>query len=70
METLMGLDPPLHWEAWHRVKRWYKAAFDRAPPPDWVTLEQIMAEQVEMYSYVPPPGTNIPIYLHLFPVDN
>ena len=29
-----------------------------------------MAERVELYSYVPPPGMNIPIYLQPFPVEN
>ena len=61
LETLLGLEPPLHQEAWHHIKGWYKAAVDRAPPPACVTLEQITAERVELYSYVPPPGTNIPI---------
>ena len=63
METLMGLDPPLHQVAWHRIKRWYKAAVNQSPLPARVTPERIMAEQVELYSYVPPPGTNTPIYV-------
>ena len=39
VETLMGSEPPIHREAWKRIKGWYKAGVDRAPPPDWVTLE-------------------------------
>ena len=70
VEALMGSDPPLHWESWHRIKDWYKAAADHAPPPAWVTLERITAEWVELYSYVPPPGTNIPISVEPFPVDD
>ena len=66
----MGLNPPLCWEAWHRIKRWYEAVVDHAPPPAWVTLKRITAERVEMYSHLPPPGTNIPIYVEPFPVDN
>ena len=31
METLMGLDSPLHREAWHRIERWYKAACSGYP---------------------------------------
>ena len=66
----MGLDPPLHREAWNRIKGWYKAAVNRAPPPARVTPERITAERVELYSYVPPPGTNIPISVQPFPVDD
>ena len=61
VETLLGSEPPLHWKAWHHIKGWYKAAVDRAPPPARVTLNRITAEGVELYSPVPPPGTNIPI---------
>ena len=70
LETLMGSDPPLHWEAWHRIKEWYKAVVDRATPPARVTLERITAERVELYSYVSPPGTNIPISVEPLPVDD
>ena len=49
---------------------WYKAAVDRAPPPARVNFNRITAERVEMYSYVPPLGTNIPISVEPFPVDN
>ena len=43
---------------------------DRAPLPARVTLERITAERVELYSNVPPPGTNIPISVQPFPVDD
>ena len=33
VEVLVGEDPPLTQEACHRIQGWYKAAFDRAPPP-------------------------------------
>ena len=65
----MGSDPPLHREAWHRIKGCYKAAVDRDPPPARVTLERITADRVELNSYVPPPGTNILISVQPFPVD-
>ena len=41
LETLMESDPPLHREAWQRIKGWYKAVVDRSPPPAQVTLERI-----------------------------
>ena len=56
VETLLGLDPSIHREAWHRLKGWYQAAVDRALPPARVTLEQIMEDQVDLYRYVPSPG--------------
>ena len=31
--TLLGVDPPNPKEAWRRLKGWYKAAVNRAPPP-------------------------------------
>ena len=70
VETLLGLEPPLHREAWHRLKECYWSNFYCATPPNWFTLEQITAEQVDLYSYVPPPGANIPIYVEPFPVDD
>ena len=70
VEAMLGVDPPLHWEAWHRIKGWCNSAVDHALPPARVTLERITAERVELYSYVPPPGKNIPIYVQPFPVDD
>ena len=69
VETLLGSDPPLHRKAWHRLKGWYQAAFNRAPPPAQVTLERITAERVDLYIYVPPPGSNIPISFEPFLVE-
>ena len=66
----MGSDPPLHQESWHRIKGWYKASVNHALPPNRVTLKWITAERVKLYSYVPPLGTNIPISVQPFPVDN
>ena len=70
VEALVGADPPIIQEEWQRIKGWYKAAVDRAPPPARVTLERITAERVELYSYVPPPGKNIPISVQMFPVED
>ena len=67
---LLGLDPPPHQESWYRIKGLYWSAVDRSPPPAWVTLKQITAERVDIYSYVPPQGENIPISVEPFPVDN
>ena len=41
VESLLGLDPPLHQEAWHRIKWWYWVAVYHTPPPARVTLECI-----------------------------
>ena len=70
MEKLLGLDPPQHREAWHRLKGWYRAVVYSAPPPTWVNLERITTERVDLYSYVPPPGANIPIFVEPFLVDD
>ena len=70
VDTLLGLNPPMPQESWQRIKGWYKAAVDRAPPPARVTLGRITAERVDLYSYVPSPGTNFPIYVNPVPVDS
>ena len=59
VEALLGGDPPNAKEAWRRMKGWYKAAVNRAPPPARATLERITAERIELYSQVPSPGDNI-----------
>ena len=70
LEALLGPYPPLHREALHQIKGWYRSAVDRALPLAWVTLESITAERVDLYIYVPPPGENISIYVETFPVDD
>ena len=70
VEALLGSDPPLRQEACHIIKGWYRAEVDRAPPPDRFTLEQITAERVDIYSYVPSPGVNTSISVEPFPVDD
>ena len=35
-----------------------------------ITLERITVERVDFYSYVPSPGTNTPIFVKPFPLDN
>ena len=70
VEALLGGDPPNSKEAWRRMKGWYKAAVNRAPPPARATLERITAERVELYSHVPPPGDNIPVTVTLSDVDD
>ena len=64
------MDPPLHRESWHEIKGWYQAAIGRAPLPTQIALERITAERVELYSYVLPPGENIPISVEPFLVDD
>ena len=70
VEELLGSDPSIHRGDGHRIKGWYWVAVERALPPARITLEQITEDQVELYSYVLPPGVNIPISVEPFPVDN
>ena len=70
VEALVGEDPPLIQEDWHIIQGWYKATIDRALPPARFTLERITAERVALYSYVPPPGGNIPFTIQPFLVDD
>ena len=57
-------------EAQKQLKGWYKAVVDCAPPPARAMLERITAEQVDLYSYVPSPGTNITVTVRPVPVDD
>ena len=61
VETLLEADPPNPREVWRRLKGWYKATVNRAPPPVRATLERITAERVNLYSYMPSPGENIAV---------
>ena len=60
VEALVKADPPLTQEAWYRLQGWYKAAVDRAPPPDRATLRRVTAERVALYSRIPPPRRQHP----------
>ena len=51
------------------MKGWYQAAVDWAPSPTQVTLKRITTENMDLYSYVPPPGENIPISVETFLLD-
>ena len=62
-------DPLNPKEAWRRLKGWYKAAVNRAPPPARATLERVTAERVNLYSYVASPGENIPVTVKPSKVD-
>ena len=70
IEKLLGADLPVHNEAWHQMKRCYKAAVDRTPPPTQVTLERITAERVDLYCQVQPPREKIPISVKPFQVED
>ena len=70
VETLLGEDPPNAKEAWRRLKGWYKAAVNRAPPPAQATLERITAKRVDLYSYVSSRGENIPVTVAPVEVDD
>ena len=43
---------------------------DRAPRPARDMLERITAERVNLYSYMPSPGANIPVTVRPVPVDD
>ena len=66
MKRLLGEDPPLHKESWHRMKGWYRAAVNRMTPLARVALEQITAESVDLYCHVPPLGENIHVSVETF----
>ena len=70
VEALLGRNPPNAKEAWRRLKGGYKAAVNRDPPPARATLERITANRVELYSYVLPPGENIPVTVTPSDVDD
>ena len=65
---MVKADPPLIQEAWYRIQGWYKDAVDHAPLPARVTLKQITAERVELYSRVPPPVDSTPVEIEPFEV--
>ena len=67
---MLGSDPPIHWEDCHRMKGWYWSTVDHLPPPDWVNLERITVERVDLYSYGQPPVENIPVSVDPFPMDD
>ena len=61
--------PPLHKEAGHQMRGWYKTEVDCELPPTQVTLKQITSERIELYQRVQLPGENIPIYVEPFQVE-
>ena len=69
IEKLLGVEPPLHKESWHQMKGWYKAVVNHVPPSDWVTLERLTEECVDIYRHVSPPGENIPVSVETFQVE-
>ena len=52
------------------MRGWYRDAADRALTPTRVTPEGTTEDQVDLYSYVPPPVENIPIYIDTFTADD
>ena len=70
MEALLGADPPMPQGVLQRLKGWYKATVDRAPPPTRATLERITAELFDLYIYVPSPGTNITVTVRPVSADD
>ena len=58
-----------HKEAWHRMKGWHNATYNRASHPARVTPKQITTDWLVLYFHIPPPEENTPIYVELFTVD-
>ena len=52
------------------MRGWYRDAVERALTPTRVTSEGITEDQVDLYSYVPPPVENIPVYIDTFTADD
>ena len=52
------------------MKGWYKAAAERAPPPAPVTLKRILAQCIDLYLQVPPPGENILVSINPFQMED
>jgi hypothetical protein len=48
-------------EVWHHLKGWCCLAEDRTPKACLETLARQTAEQMELYTVVPPPGWLLPI---------
>ncbi len=57
-------------EAWRNLKGWYQSAEDRAPKACPETLASQMAERVELYTAVCPPGWSMPINVDPIPVPD
>ena len=70
VEDLVKADPPLIQEVWYRLQGWYKAAVEHAPPLAQATLKRVRAERVALYSWIPPPGDNIPVTIEPFAVED
>ena len=63
VEIVLYSDTPLHKEAWHLMKNWYRATVNHALPHHWLTLKRITVEGVVLYRQLQPPEGNIPISL-------
>ena len=70
IKKLLVADYPLHKEAWHCMDGWCKDAVECNPPPARVTLKRIIAERVDLYHQVQPPGENIPTSVEPFQVED
>ena len=68
--AVAGSRPPPQKEERHRMKGWYPAAVDRAPPLNWNNLERIKLDQVDLYCHISTPEENIPVSVEPFPVDD
>ena len=52
------------------MRRWYRDAANRPPPPAHISLETLIAERADLYAHIPPPGRPITIEVAPLPVDD
>ena len=52
------------------MRGWYRDAVERVLTSTRVTSEGITEDQVDLYSYMPPPVENIPVYIDTFTADD
>ena len=70
MESLIVSNPPLIKEAWIWIRVCHRDAVDRPLPPARVAISTMMADQVDMYRSVPPPGQTIDVRVQPLPMED
>ena len=69
MGSLLTSDLPLINETWYQMRVWYNMATNHPPPPAYVALEQITAECMEIYRWLPYTRDIIPVEIDPLPID-
>ena len=70
VDKLLGMEPPPSTGKLGTRLRGDIGLRSTVRRPARVTLERITAKRVDLYSYVPPLGENIPVSVYTFLVDN